>query len=535
MPDPAHRSPLARLSDLPVLVRILAAVTVTLVVAVGVAVLSLTRMSGIAGDVTAMYQENVKPSAVLAQAQRTEMQLRLDVANHASSSDAAAMAKYEKAMVDDGAALAASLADYRRTAADPGAVDAFTADWAKATSFRDATLVPLSRKNDVAGFQKARDTDYLPLIKKAEADLTQAFTAEAENAKGDSDLAAAGYRSSRTTVVLALLIGGALALGLGVLVARQVVAGLRKVSAVTKALAEGDLTVRAEVDSRDEVGTMAAELDRATGVLRDTVQVLEQNALSLSGASEELSATSSQIAAAAEETGAQAGVVSAAAEQVSGNISTVAASSEEMGSSIREIAGSSAEAAKVAVEAVQLAGETNATISKLGTSSAEIGMVVRVIASIAEQTNLLALNATIEAARAGEAGKGFAVVANEVKELAQETARATEDIGKRVEAIQGDTGAAVQAIERVSEVIARISDFQATIASAVEEQTATTNEVVRNVAEAAAGATQIAENVTGVADSALATSGGVQEAQTAAGELARMSSELQRIVGQFRV
>ena len=185
----------------------------------------------------------------------------------------------------------------------------------------------------------------------------------------------------------------------------------------------------------------------------------------VAASSEELSASSAQISASAEETSAQSGVVSSAAEEVSRNVATVAAGAEEMGASIREIATNAAEASEVAAKAVTAAATTTATVAKLGESSAEIGNVVKVITSIAEQTNLLALNATIEAARAGEAGKGFAVVANEVKELAQETAKATEDIARRVLAIQGDTTAAVAAIEEISSIVAQISDRQTTIAS----------------------------------------------------------------------
>jgi methyl-accepting chemotaxis protein len=172
-------------------------------------------------------------------------------------------------------------------------------------------------------------------------------------------------------------------------------------------------------------------------------------------------------------------------------------------------------------------------VLKLGESSAAISNVIKIITSIAEQTNLLALNATIEAARAGEAGKGFAVVASEVKELAQETARATGDIAERVAAIQGDTAGATAAISEIAEIIRQINEYQTTIAGAVEEQSATTNEMNRSVSLAATGAGDIAANISGVADAAHLTTVGVNEVQTAVSELARMSSELHTKVSRF--
>ncbi len=254
------------------------------------------------------------------------------------------------------------------------------------------------------------------------------------------------------------------------------------------------------------------------------------SAQSLAGASEELTATSQNMAANAEETAAQASTVSAAAEQVSHNIQTVATGAEELEASIREIAKNAADAANVATRAVEVATDTNQTVNKLGDSSAEIGQVVKVITSIAQQTNLLALNATIEAARAGEAGKGFAVVANEVKELAKQTAQATEEIGQKIGAIQTDTGGAVEAIREITDVIQRINDIQSTIASAVEEQTATTNEIGRNISEAARGSTEIAETITGVAEAARSVSEGATETQRASSELSELASGLQGLV-----
>jgi methyl-accepting chemotaxis protein len=303
---------------------------------------------------------------------------------------------------------------------------------------------------------------------------------------------------------------------------------------VVNAASGGDLTREMTVKGTDSVGQLAEGLAKFFGDLRGNVGKIAQTAQVLASSSSELTAVSQQMAANAEETATQANVASAAAEQVSKNVTTVSTGTEEMGASIKEIAKSANEAAKVATSAVNVADKTNATVAKLGESSAEIGNVIKVITSIAQQTNLLALNATIEAARAGEAGKGFAVVANEVKELAMQTAKATEDISRKIETIQGDTKGAVEAIAQIGKIINQINDIQNTIASAVEEQTATTGEISSNVGEAAKASAEIAQNVTAVAQAARSTTEGASNTKSSADELAKIAQELQKLVSQFK-
>jgi len=287
--------------------------------------------------------------------------------------------------------------------------------------------------------------------------------------------------------------------------------------------------VTAKLKMEQEIKDNADREARKAKEMEHLIKRLADSASTLGSSAEELTAVSTQMASNAEETSAQANVVSAAAEQVSKNVQTVSTGVEEMNSAIREIAKNASDSARVASQAVTAAQTANSSISKLGDSSLEIGKVIKVITSIAEQTNLLALNATIEAARAGEAGKGFAVVANEVKELAKETAKATEDISHKIEAIQNDTHGAVDSIKLINDVIAQINDISNTIASAVEEQTATASEMSRNVGEAAKGTAEIAQNITSVAQAAQSTLQGANNSQQASGELARMAAELQSL------
>jgi methyl-accepting chemotaxis protein len=298
---------------------------------------------------------------------------------------------------------------------------------------------------------------------------------------------------------------------------------------------ESDVTKRLEIVGNDEL----TEISRFFNLFMDKLQSILQGVVSqtkqLGMASRQLLESSRQITDNSGETSVQANSASQLTRQVSQNLQSVSTGASEMMTTIQSIAGNANDAAKVASDAVHTAHAANETVAKLGQSSAEIGAVVKVITSIAQQTNLLALNATIEAARAGEAGKGFAVVANEVKELAKQTAKATDYIGKKILAIQSDTKGAVEAIGTITDVIDQINGISGTIASAVEEQSATTNEMTRNVGEAAHGAGEILTNVCGVAQAADGTSARAQESQKAAQDLADVATKLSTLITQFKI
>jgi methyl-accepting chemotaxis protein len=359
---------------------------------------------------------------------------------------------------------------------------------------------------------------------------------ERASALSQASIDSATARATEATWTMAgLLAAGVLiSLVLGFRVANRVRRAVRAVSLLADGLAEGDLTRTSGVLAKDEVGRMAASLDRAISRLREDVVQLAGNATTLHAAAGQLTAVSGTVDAAASDASAKAGSAASAADAVSNNLQVVSAGSEEMGSSIRDISVSTTEASQVAAQAVEVAAATNTIVARLGDSSTEIATVVKVITSIAEQTNLLALNATIEAARAGEAGKGFAVVAGEVKDLAQETAKATEDISKRVQTIQADTSGAVNAIGEISEIIQRINGIQLTIASAVEEQTATTQEMNRTLSDAASGAGNIAVTIGGMTEATRRTTDTVSATRQAADELATTAGQLQTLVSRFR-
>jgi methyl-accepting chemotaxis protein len=524
------------LADRSVGAKLCVALGVLALVAVLVGVVGVRALSQTNEDSQYLYNENVLSLIALGHVHQDEIKARMLLNGHAAATTVAAKQKMQAKIADNDTELAGFLKDYDDLGPeDPSTWQKFQDAWQKWTAYRDGTLLPLSLAGQNVAFNSAATGTGQDLLDPAIDALDSLEGNDAALAKSTAGRAAHSYHRSRMTVGL-LLVGGLLVAGaLAAISAQLIIQPLRRVSKSLDAMAVGDLTVRANVHSKDEVGQMAGSLARAQQGVRDAIGALSSNADNLAASADELSNVSVQIARSAESASSQANVVSAASEEVSRNVQTVSAGSEEMGSAIREISQSANDAAGVASQAVSAAAATNATVAKLGESSTEIGNVVKVITSIAEQTNLLALNATIEAARAGEAGKGFAVVANEVKDLAQETAKATEDISKRVEAIQADTDSAVSAIEQISGIIAQINDYQMTIASAVEEQTATTNEMNRSISEAAQSSSQIAHNISGVADATQRTTGNATDASRAAERLTAMSAELRSLVGRFRI
>jgi methyl-accepting chemotaxis protein len=535
-----------------------------LVMLVGLGIFSIDRMS-VLNDQSTELAGNWMPSiAAIGALDHAVSTYRRNLLFHIIQTDAEGRTALDKALQANLAAVEERRAAYEKLISSPeerSDYDKLMRDW-KAYLHESEAVLARSRGGQVDEAKVLILTNTRPITQQIDAGLRKLIDLNVASGKASSDEGDRIFASVSTWMIGALAVLTVLGAAAGLLIVRAIGSSMRAVTVPMGGLAAGDLSVEIPYrGQKTEIGQIAdavqvfkdaliekkraddaaaaeaeakAERTRRLEALTATFETKVGGLVqALSSAATEMEATAQSMSATAEETDQQSVAVAAASEQAATNVQTVAGASEELSASIREIAGQVEQSSKIAGRAVEEANRTDATVGQLAEAAQRIGDVLNLISSIAAQTNLLALNATIEAARAGDAGKGFAVVASEVKNLANQTAKATEEIAGQIAGIQETTQGVVTAIRGIGGTIGEISEIAATIASAVEEQRAATQEIARNVQEAARGTQEVTANIEGVKRASADTGAAATQVLGAAGGLSQQSEALSAEVKQF--
>jgi methyl-accepting chemotaxis protein len=542
-------------------------VSFLLIVMSGMGFLAIRNMGAINAHAVEIQASWLPSVRVLGEMRGSVASYRNVIRGHLLSPKAEAKADAEKRLATFVQNLANFRTRYEKLITSPEE-RALYGEWARQWDiYKAASLEVLALSNQSVGkfpqdAQDLNETKVVPLGQLSDRILDKDIDLNNKGADQAGAAASAEYDSAFLMLTTLLGVSAVLGIGLAVYLVRDVSSGIASIVKPMQALGAGDLTaVVPHRGETTEIGTMADALQvfkqalidkkaadeaamvdaeakiergrRVDGITRDFEALIGEIVNTVSSASTKLEASAGTLTATAERSQQLTTTVAAASEEASTNVQSVASATEEMASSVNEISRQVQDSASIANQAVDQARKTNERVGELAKAAARIGDVVELINTIAGQTNLLALNATIEAARAGEAGRGFAVVASEVKALAEQTAKATGEISTQISGIQAATQESVSAIKEIGDTIGRMSEIASTIASAVEEQGAATQEISRNVQQAAHGTMQVSANITDVQRGASETGSASSQVLSAAQSLSSESSRLKLEVGKF--